>query len=66
MSDHSAGEFIAGSSISVRDSDVEDHIPLPSRHHLSYDDCLEVKRKNNRTVLCSVELQLCSMIRVHV
>jgi len=43
-------------------------VPLPSsRHHLSYDDCLEDKRENyqNCSVLCSVR-QLYTMIRTHV
>ena len=42
--------------------------PLPSsRHHLSYDDCLEDKREiisQNCCVLCCVR-QLCTMMRIH-
>jgi len=40
---------------------------LTNRHHLSYDDCLEVKKENNQncSVLCS-ERHLCTMIRTHM
>jgi len=42
--------------------------PLPSsRHHLSYDDCIEDKKENyqNCSVLCCVQ-QLCKMVRAHM
>jgi len=37
-----------------------------NRQHLSFDDCLEVRRENNQNcfVLCCIR-QLCTMIRTH-
>jgi len=35
--------------------------PLPfSRHNLSYDDCLEIKREGIRTILCCIMYNICT------